>query len=90
MAKLPTIIPVSDLRQDASKVLDIARSDQGPLVITQRGRAAAVLISMREYARIEDRIQILELLAQGEREITEGIGESLESVMAEARAMLSK
>lgn len=88
MSKLPTIVPVSDLRQDASKVLEIVRRNQGPLVITQRGRAAAVLMSLSEYGEVERRIALLDLLTQSESEIAKGVGESLDSVMSEAREML--
>lgn len=88
MSKLPTLVPVSDLRQDASKVLEIVRTENGPLVITQRGRAAAVLMSLREYGEVERRIQILDILTQSENEIAQGPWESLESVMSDAKALL--
>lgn len=88
MGKLPTIVPVSDLRQDASKVLDIVRAEKGPLVITQRGRAAAVLMSLAEYEEVERRIQLLDLFDQGEKEIAQGVGDSAETVMSTARALL--
>jgi prevent-host-death family protein len=88
MGKLPIIVPVSDLRQDASKILDIVRTEQGPLVITQRGRAAAVLMSLAEYEAVERRIQLLDLLDQGEKEIAQGMGDSAEAVMSAARVLL--
>ena len=49
MGKLLNIIPVSDLRQDAAKVLKQLRNQKEPLVIMQRGRAAAVIISVEAY-----------------------------------------
>ena len=90
MTTLPTIVPVSDLRQDASKVLDIARSQNGPLVITQRGRAAAVLMSLEAYEAIEQRLRLLDLLTQSEKEIAQDAGDSMESVLADARSMLGR
>jgi len=39
MVKVSNIIPISDLRQDAAKILKIVRNSKEPLVITQRGRA---------------------------------------------------
>ncbi len=88
MAKLPMIVPVSDLRQDASRVLDIVRSKNGPLVITQRGRAAAVLMSLEDYEAVERRVQLLDLLTQSEKEISQDQGESIGSVMSDARSLL--
>ena len=49
MAKLPDIIPVTDLRQDAASVLRHVRHSKQPVVITQRGRAAAVMLSTEAY-----------------------------------------
>ena len=69
MSKVPDIIPVTDLRQDAAAALKRVRASDQPLVITQRGRAAAVMLSVEAYERAEHERQILRLLARGEREI---------------------
>ena len=53
MGKLPNIVPISDLRQDAAKVLKQVRESQEPLIITQRGRAAAVMLSVESFERSE-------------------------------------
>lgn len=88
MAKVPPIIPITDLRQDAASVLQQVRDSKQPLVITQRGRAAAVMLSVEAYEQSERDRQLLLLLARGEKEIAEGRGHSLESVLAEADQML--
>ena len=88
MARVPELIPVTDLRQDAAAVLRRVRGRKQPLVITQRGRAAAVLLSVDAYERGEHERQILLLLARGEQEITAGKGDELDSVLAEATALL--
>jgi len=41
MSKVPDIMPVTDLRQDAAAAIKRVRTSGKPLVITQRGRAAA-------------------------------------------------
>ena len=64
MPKVPNIIPVTDLRQNAAGALKRLRSSKQPVVITQRGRAAAVLLSMEEYERGEHERQILRLARQ--------------------------
>jgi len=90
MAKMPEIIPVTDLRQDASAVLRRVRASKDPLIITQRGRAAAIMLSVSAYERSEQERQILELLARGEKEIAVGKGYDLEDVLAEADAQLAR
>lgn len=89
MAKVPAIVPVSDLRQDAARVLRNVRSSKEPLFITQRGRATAVLLSLDAYERSEAERELLLLLARGEKEIAAGIGHSLDDVLADAEALLS-
>ena len=88
MARLPHIIPVTDLRQDAAAVLERVGKSREPFVITQRGRAAAVLLSADAYQRAESEREILMLLAQGEKEIAEGQEADLDAVLAEADALL--
>jgi prevent-host-death family protein len=87
MAKVPVIIPITDLRQDAAAALKQVKSSRQPVVITQRGRAAAVLLSMEAYERSEHERQLLHLLARGEQEIAAGKGFDLDEVLAEAGAL---
>ena len=90
MGKLMNIIPVSDLRQDAAKVLKRVRDSREPTVITQRGRAVAVMLSVEAFEQLERERDLLRLLAKGEREIEAGEGHDLDSVLAEADALLSE
>ena len=88
MPKTPKIIPISDLRQNASDVVkDISASKQ-PVFITQRGRAAAVMVSMQAYEESQRELDILRLLALGEKEIEAGTGYELDGVLKEADRFL--
>ena len=89
MGKVPQIIPITDLRQDAAAALKHAKASSQPVVITQRGRPAAVLLSLEAYERSEHERQLLHLLARGEQEITAGRGFDLDEVLAEADALLA-
>lgn len=90
MAKLPGIIPVTDLRQDAAAVIERVRRSSEPLVITQRGRAAAVMISAESFERGEEERRLLRRLLLGEREIRKGKGHDLADVLADADDLLSR
>lgn len=89
MPKAPQVMPVTDLRQDAAAALKRVRTTKQPLVITQRGRAAAVMLSVEVYERGERERKILRLVARGEREIATGTGHDLDAVLAEADRLLS-
>ncbi len=84
MPSTPKIIPISDLRQNASDVVKNVQSSGEPVFITQRGRAAAVMISMEVYEKNQRALDILHLLARGEKEIAAGTGYELEDVLKEA------
>jgi len=88
MTKIPNIIPITDLRQAASSVLKRVKSSRQPVVITQRGRAAAVVVSMEAYEKSQKEMEILRLLARGETEIETGKAYDLSHVLADADALL--
>ena len=89
MNALPIIIPISDLRQDAAGIIKRAAASNEPVIITQRGRASAVLVSAEAYERTQHENEILRILAQGDAEIATGLGHDAEDVMAQARALLA-
>jgi prevent-host-death family protein len=90
MGKLLDILPVSDLRQNAARVLKKLRDKNEPIIITQRGRAAAVIIGVEAYEKSEHDKEILRLLAKGEKEIEIGEGYDIDIVLAEADSILAQ
>ena len=84
MPNAPKIIPISDLRQNASDVVKSVSSSREPVFITQRGRAAAVMVSMEVYKNAQHEMDILHLLARGEKEIEAGTVYKLDAVLREA------
>jgi prevent-host-death family protein len=89
MPKVPVIIPVTDLRQDAAAALKRVRTSRQPVVISQRGRAAAIMLSVEAYEDREHERELLRLLARGEREVAKGEGHDIASVLAEADSLLA-
>lgn len=90
MAKISRIIPITDLRHDAAKVLKQVKETREPLVITQRGRAAAVMLSVEAYEQAEHDRELLRVLAQGDKEAAAAEGYDLETVFKEADALLKE
>jgi prevent-host-death family protein len=88
---LPRVVPISDLRADAAALVKQTRETREPVIITQRGRAAAVLMSVEDYNRNIDRFKMLESLTRAQSEIRAGArGHSLEEVMAMTDAIIKK
>jgi prevent-host-death family protein len=86
----PKIVPISDLRQDATNIVKSVTASGEPVFITQRGRAAAVMVSMQGYEQMQQELEMLRLLAKGEKEIDAGAGSDIDDVCAEADAMLGE
>ena len=90
MGKFLNILPISDFRQDAAKILKKLRDNKEPIIIPQRGRAAAVIIGVEAYEKSEHDKEILRLSAKGDKEIGIGEGYDLDSLLAEADLILSQ
>lgn len=70
------IQPVSDFRAHASAMLDQVRMSGRPLVLTQRGRGAAVLLDIGTYQALLEENATLRDVLHGRAEIR--AGEALE------------
>ncbi len=77
-------MPICDLRQNAGEGVRKLSLSGEPGFITRRGRAAAVMVSMQAYERSQHELEILRLLARGEKEIEAGVGYELDEVLKEA------
>ena len=81
---MKNIVPVSDLQKQAASILNEVRTSNEPVIITQRGRAAAVLVSAERYAKIEEDLALLDELELhreielSKKEFAEGKSISLE------------
>ena len=90
MSTLPDIVPITDLRQDASGIVKRATASGDPVFITQHGRATAVVVSASAYQRTQHELEILRLLARGEADIDAGVGHDIDAVFAEADRLLDE
>ena len=59
------IVPLGEFKAQATKLLKRIGESGQPMVITQNGRPAGVLLSPREYDRIQERQRFLESIAAG-------------------------
>lgn len=66
------IQPVTYLKSHAAEVLAQINRTRRPMVITQNGKARAVLQDAKSYEETRRALGLLKLLAQGEREIEQG------------------
>ena len=66
------ITPVSEFRANSAALLDKVRSTKRPLVLTQRGHSAAVLLDVAEYERLIGELELLRDVRLGEEQLQRG------------------
>jgi prevent-host-death family protein len=82
--------PLSAFRANAAGFLDQVRSTKRPLVLTQHGKSAAVVLDVDEYEALVDEIEIIRDIRQAKAELARGEGVPHEEVVAELRARLNR
>lgn len=79
MSAIPELVPISQLRQRQSEVLN--RLSEGPVILTQHGQGAAVLVDVEQWNRMIEALEDLQDaldVALIQQEIAEGAEEVLD------------
>jgi prevent-host-death family protein len=79
------IIPVSEFKAKAAEWLRRLAGSSTPVVITQNGKAAAVLLSPAEYDALTERARFVQAVEEGLADVEAGRTHSHDEVMAELR-----
>lgn len=70
------ITPVSDFRANAASILEKIRTTRRPIVLTQRGRSAAVLLDVGAYQALLEDLETLRDIRAAEADIMDARTES--------------
>lgn len=84
------IVPVSDFKAQAADWLKRVADTGNPVVITQNGKAAGVLVSPAEFDRLSDTARLLEAIDAGLEDEKAGRVVSHRSVIAEMKGRAAK
>jgi len=68
------IQPLSEFRSKVAFYLEKVNKNKRPLVITQNGKSAAILLGVSEYDNLIEKIEILEDVKLAESQVIEGLG----------------
>ena len=79
------IKPISYVKANTGKVLEQVNTC-GPMIITQNGEAAAVLMGVRDYEKLYESLALLKILSMGKKSIEEGKSAPADEVFARLRA----
>jgi len=79
------IKPISYVKANSAQVLEQVNTS-GPMIITQNGEAAAVLVGVSDYEKFHESLALLKILAMGKKSIEEGKVSPASEVFARLRA----
>lgn len=68
--------PVSAFRSNTAKLIEQVQANKRALVLTQRGRSAAVLLDPAEYDRLIETVELLQDVHESNAQIASGKGVS--------------
>ena len=84
------IKPVSYVKAHMSELLrKLNDGPSDPIIITQNGEAAGVLMGVGEFEKIQESIAMMRLISMSERDIAEGRSFTVEETFAEIDQMLA-
>ena len=83
---MPVIKPISDLRNKANEISDLAHRSDEPIFITKNGEGDLVVMSMAQYGKLQLKLDLFSKLAVAQAQRARGDkGRSLSSVMKDLR-----
>jgi prevent-host-death family protein len=86
---MPTIKPISDLRNKANEISELAHKLNESIFITKNGEGDMVVMSMARYAQLQLKLDLFGKLAVAQSQIAAGDkGRTLKQVMKDIRKTL--
>jgi len=82
--------PVTEFRANTSSVLDQVQATKRPVILTQHGRSAAVLMNVDVYEGLLDEVELLRAVRTGEEQLAAGDVVLHEDVEARIRARFAR
>lgn len=84
------IRPLSAFRADAARYVQQVQQTKRPLVLTQHGRSAAIVLDVREYERLLEELELLRDAHLAEHQLAAGEGLDHETARNEILARLAR
>lgn len=80
------IQPLSAFRANAAGFIREVRETQRPLVLTQHGKSAAVVLDVEHYDALMEELEVIREIRQARAELARGEGVPHDRAVAELRA----
>ena len=84
------IKPISWVKNNARQMIESVSESGNPMIITQHGEARAVVVSVREYAEMQQSLALLRMLADSSIDVEAGRLRDADEVFADLRTSLAE
>jgi antitoxin YefM len=82
--------PLSEFRARVASFVQQVNETRRPMLLTQRGRGVAVLIDVREFEAMQERLELLEDVRAAQQQFSAGKGIPHEEAKARALGRFAK
>lgn len=84
------IKPISDIKANAAGILDEIAETREPVIITQNGRAKAVLVDVKSYEETQETLAFLKMLAMAREDVDKNGTRPAREVLEELRRKIDE
>lgn len=84
------IEPLSEFRKKSADFVKRLKKEKQPIVLTQHGKSAAVLMDVSEYERLTKKMEMLEDLLEAKQQVEQGKAYKLDDARKRIDNHLSK
>jgi prevent-host-death family protein len=84
------IEPLSEFRKKSADFVKRLKKEKQPIVLTQHGKSAAVLMDVSEYERFTRKMEMLEDLLEAKQQVEQGKTYSIDEAKKRIESHISK
>jgi prevent-host-death family protein len=84
------IEPLSAFRKKSADFIKRLKKEKHPIILTQHGKSAAVLMDVTEYERLSKKLELLEDLLEAKQQVQQGDTYTMEEAKDRINKHLSK
>ena len=66
-----------------------AHKNKRPVIITERGKPTAVVVDLEAFERLQEKLELMEAVLEGEKDFREGRAKTLDQVFRDTRSWLA-
>lgn len=85
---MPNIRPSSDLRNNYNEISEYCHTNREPVFLTKNGHGDLVVLSIEDYEKISDRLELYRFLDQGIKDESEGKTRPINDAISQLREEL--